>query len=1070
MRSFGITVLFLLAAFIIPAQKGNYFIHNYLPAQYNAADQNRCVIQDLYGRIFVANNDGILINNGTDWDKVTLPFLCLSLAKDESEQVFVGGDGDFGLVKQNKNGNYVFSSLKHLLTANEKELGRFWSIIALKGHVYFCSNEKIVDYNYKDIKIINAGEEGFHTFYKVENTLVLREKGKGLKYLGVNNELSFFKGGEQFADNSNPVRGIIRGKDAGKWFIITPAKVFEFNFNKQVPDLSEIKETEVAIKNWLSEKTVYCAANIGSSNFAFGSVNGGLLITDNDFRPVKYINSQNDLQDDGVNYIYNDEQGHVWLALAKGISFIEFNSPVTQFTKADGIKGTVEGCIFYDNRTNHQLDVGIEPPNYVPYLATDKGVLKYNSATLKFEETNLTETSWCLAQVDGKLLAGTRSGLYILENNEFKLIYETPSALHCIYVARNVPYGLLYLGTETGYAKGILGLRSPQITFTPQKENFELNADIRSITMDQERNVYFSTTETGLYIEPAATNTLVQINEKDGISTKETYLFKYKDDILLATETGLKSIRKKNGRFVAENDPAFAAFNSKYSVIKAITIRNEIWLTSKPKYDAKGNETFQCLHKVNGVFETKPVLLSRIKESNVKSFCFNDSLVYIGTNNGLYCYDVTLKKPGFFLNTFVNNFNCGSDSSKYFNNVSPRTELGSIILDYKNNSIEIKLGASDYLDKNELLFSYYLKGRDKGYGPYSNSKVIKFDHLGEGDYEFHVRSKNILGIEGQEIKIAFTILPPWYRTIWAYILYAVAVLVLIYFLIKLNVRRLREQNIRLENIITDRTKEINTQKLEIEHKNQEITDSINYAKGIQDSILPGISEIRKVWSNLFIFFQPKDIVSGDFYWFKQINNDEFLIACADCTGHGVPGGFMSMICSDKLHDAARTNSDPDQILFHANNSIKETLRQQNEGKSKDGMEICLLKINTKTRKVKYVGANRPLWILNHTTKELSEIKPTKASVASFTEFNFSYQVHELQLNDGDILYSTSDGYVDQFGGPEGKKYMSKNLKNFLISNSHLPMNEQGDILKKDINDWMKKYEQVDDLLVIGVRL
>ncbi|MCE3259584.1 MAG: Response regulator containing a CheY-like receiver domain and a domain protein [Bacteroidetes bacterium] len=972
----------------------------------------------------------------------------IKTAEDESEKVFVGGDGDFGLIGQNKNGSYVFSSLAHLLPEKEKELGRFWTIIALKGHVYFCSNEKILDYDYKTIKIIHAGEEGFHTFFKVENTFVVREKGKGLKFLGITGELAFFKGGEQFADNSNPIRGIIKSKQAGKWLIITPAKVYEFMFHKQIPDLSEIRETTIPIQKWLLEKTVYCAANISSSGYAFGSVNGGLLITDDEFRPVKYINSGNDLQDDGVNYIYTDVQGHIWLALAKGISFIEFNSPVTQFTKSDGIKGTIEGCIFYKNTA---------------YLATDKGLLKYNSFTLKFEETNLHETSWCLAEANGRLLAGTSYGLYLLENDEFKLIFETPSALHCIFVH---PDGMIYLGSETGYARGTIRGKE----FATAKEQFDLNADIRTITSDDEGAVYFSTTESGIFIEPPGDSPLVQLNEKDGFSVKETYLFKYNNKVYAATETGIIGFDKINGKYSVRKDPAFADINSKYFIIKGVSIKDEIWVTSKPRDNIRANESFLCLEKSNGIFHTKPMLLSRIKESNVKSFCFNDSLVYIGTNNGLYCYDITMKKPGYFLNTFVNYFNCGKDTSMYFNNISPRTEVGKIVLDYKNNAIEVKLGASDYLDKNELLFSYYLKGRDQGYGPFSNNKIIKFDHLMEGDYEFHVKSKNILGIEGQEIRIAFSVLPPWYRTIWAYLLYTLAFLVLVYFLIKLNVRRLREQNIRLENIITDRTKEINKQKLEIEHKNQEITDSINYAKGIQDSILPGVSEIKKVWNDLFIFFQPKDIVSGDFYWFKQISNDEFLIAAADCTGHGVPGGFMSMVCSDKLHDAARTHTDPDQILFHANNSIKETLRQQNEGKSKDGMEICLLKINTKTREVKYAGANRPLWILDSTTKELSEIKPTKASIASFTEFNFKYELHAFQLKAGDILYSTSDGYVDQFGGAQGKKYMSKNLKNFLIGNSHLSMQEQGELLKKDINDWMSRYEQVDDLLVIGVRL
>ena len=1029
------------------SQKGNYFIHNYLPAQYNAADQNRCILQDMYGRIFAANNNGVLINNGADWEILELPFLCLSLGKNENEDVFVAGDGDFGKLIQNKNGAFKYESLKSLLPKSETELGKVWSVIPIQNHIYFCSNQKIYDFDGKTIKLITPGEEGFHTFFNVDNHLIVREKGKGLKILSYNNEFVFLKGGEQFADNENPVRGIIKGKAC--YFIITPQSVYTFNFNKTLPELSLIQKINTPVNEWLNEKTVYCASNIGDKNFAFGSVNGGVVITDNNFNPVKYINADNELQDDAVNYIYNDNQGHIWLALAKGISLIEFNSPITKFTKADGITGTIEACTFY---------------NGISFLATDKGILKFNPSTSKFEATNVTEAAWCLTNVNGQLLAGTKTGLYILDNNTFKLIYETEWATHCIFAHPSTP-DLIYIGTETGYAKGYLKNK----VFTPIKELFDLNADIRTIAINNNNSICFGTRETGIYIENKGSDIPQQLIQKDGLpSLNENYLLNYKGDVLIGTDIGFYKLISRNNKNVLEHDDRFKIIQNKFNIFKAIAINNTIWLTGKR--DSKSNESLICLEENPNGFQVKLTQLSRIKISDTKSFCFGDSLVYIGTNNGLYCYDLGLKPPRFGLNTFVNCFYFGKDSTELHFNIHPRSELSPIKLDYSNNTVEFKLGASDYIDKNELLFAYYLKGRDTSYSGYSSNKIVKFDHLYEGDYVFYVKSKNILGIDGQEIKIAFTVLPPWYRTILAYIIYALLVLVLVYFIIKLNSKRLIEQNLRLEKIITERTKEINKQKLEIEHKNQEITDSINYAKGIQDSILPSINEIKKVWNDLFVFFQPKDIVSGDFYWFKQINKDEFLIACADCTGHGVPGGFMSMICSDKLHDAARETIVPNEILFKANNSIKESLRQQNEGKSKDGMEICLLKINLKTREVLFAGANRQLWIVDAKTRQLNEIKPTKASIASFTEFNFNYNLNILQLNKGDVLFISTDGYPDQFGGKHGKKYMSKNFKNFLLENINLPIHQQEQNIKSNINSWMEGYEQVDDLLVIGIKL
>jgi serine phosphatase RsbU (regulator of sigma subunit) len=1051
----GVRLKFIILLISLPiacffAQKGNYFLHNYLPSQYNASDQNRAILQDLYGRIFVANNDGVLVHTGTEWDKLNLPFLCLSMEKDAGEQVYVAGDEDFGKVVQNKNGEYEFQSLKNLLPESIKNngIGRIWSIICLSGHVYFCSNTFILDYNYKRIETIASAGDGFHTFFKVGDKLVLREKSAGLKYLSVTGELHPFKAGYQFADNANPVRGIIHS-EKNIYYIICPNSVYELKMNSAIPELSEINVINTPIAKWLSEKTVYTAANIGKDFFAFGSVSGGLLITDRKFQPVNRISSANDLQDDGVNYIYNDVQGHIWLALAKGISFIEFNSPVTRFGKADGVKGTVESCIFYKG---------------TPFIATDKGIFRYNNATFRFEPTNLTETAWYLTDYNGSLLAGTKNGLYLLDGNNFNPIFESYSAIHFIF-AHPKHENLVYLGTENGCVKG----NFIQGKFNMLSALDEMEDDIRSIAFTEEGEICMASTENGLYIETEQ-GKLVHIGHKEGLpELKENCVFQYKEKTLIASDDGIYKIEKHK----VFPDPDFKIIQGKYIVLRAVEINGEVWCTVKRKEESRTSrsmESFICLAPGDQGFTLKPMQLSRIKESNVKSFCFNDKLVYIGTNNGVFCYDRSLQSKGNFLNTFINAFTPGKDSTHYYSNINPKTNFNKITLQFENNSIEIKLGASDFIDKNELQFAWYLKNRDTGYSFFSNNKTVTLDHVHEGDYEFIVKSRNILGIEGQEIRVPFTVLPPWYRTFWAYVFYFLTGAGIILLLIKLNSRRLIEQNIKLENIIHDRTKEINQQKLLIEHKNREITDSINYAKGIQDSILPGINEIKKAWQDLFIFFQPKDIVSGDFYWFKQIDKHQFLIACADCTGHGVPGGFMSMICSDKLHAAASVTTEPDQILFLANNSIKETLRQQNEGKSKDGMEICLLKINTQTGNVKYSGANRSLWILYKESTEITEIKGTKASIASFTEFNFTYQLHDFNLKPGDTLYASSDGYPDQFGGDFGKKYMSKNLKNLIISHASLPMNEQEEILRIEIKSWMKHYEQVDDLLVIGIRL
>jgi serine phosphatase RsbU (regulator of sigma subunit) len=1034
----------------VTAQEGNYFMHNYLPSQYLASDQNRCIIQDKYGRILVANNDGVLVNNGTDWLTLKLEFLCLSLAKNDKEDIYVGGDGNFGKLTRKDNGEFKFESLKPLLPTGEKEVNKIWSILVIKDHVYFCSNQKIFDYWKDKIATISPGEEGFHTFFKVGDHLVVKERGAGLKFLSYNNQLTLFRGGDVFADNAAPVRGIVAANK--KQYIISPKGVFECDYNNSLPEVSEIKKVSTALDTWLADKTVYCAANIGEDHLAFGSVSGGLVITNLKFEPLKYINSGNELQDDGVNYIYNDYQGHIWLALAKGVSLIEFNNPITKFTKVDGIKGTVEGCISY---------------NGTLYIATDKGVLRFDHSTDNFESTNITDVAWCLKEINGELIAGTKFGLYRLDKNEFTFVLETPSDPHCMLVAPTKNNeSIVYVGTETGYAKLLFSNRS----FKVLKEAYDLNETIRTMARDELGFVYMGTFSKGVLMLNGANDQMVALTEKTKFDKEaESGVLRFQNEIFVFNGGKVYSIINNKDQPAIVNAEAFSNLTRNYYFLNAqMVVKDEIWINYRKSEFAP--EGLMCLQKRGNVFVVKPSQLSRIKESDSKSMCFNDSNVYVGTNNGLYCYNTKLVSSGQVLNTFLNKVKFGRDSVSYLYNINPNMKTNSIELDYKNNSIEVYPGASDFIDKNELLFSYYLEGLENGYNQFANKKVINYDYLHEGNYILHVRSMNILGKEGQEIHVPFTVLPPWYRTIWAYIAYVLAFGLCVFAIIKLYAKRLIEQNLRLEKIIADRTREIQKQKHEIEHKNQEITDSINYAKGIQDSILPEISDIKNCWKDLFVFFQPKDIVSGDFYWFKKINDDEFLIACCDCTGHGVPGGFMSMICSGKLHDAATITTEPDKVLFHANNSIKENLRQQGTSKNKDGMEICLLKVNTRTREVKYSGANRALWVYDASQNTLNEIKPTKASIASSTEFNSNYEVHTLHLDPGDIVYAQSDGYADQFGGASGKKYMTKNFKAYLLSNVKLSMDDQGRELKDNINAWMGKHEQVDDLLVIGVKL
>ncbi len=255
----------------------------------------------------------------------------------------------------------------------------------------------------------------------------------------------------------------------------------------------------------------------------------------------------------------------------------------------------------------------------------------------------------------------------------------------------------------------------------------------------------------------------------------------------------------------------------------------------------------------------------------------------------------------------------------------------------------------------------------------------------------------------------------------------------------------------------------------IAEKKQEIDNSIQYAKGIQQAVLPTASELHDEFKDSFIYYKPKDIVSGDFYWFSKVGSQFYCIA-ADCTGHGVPGALMSIIGIDKIVQAVfeKQISVPGKILSFLNLQIKKVLKQHSDAsKQKDGMDIALLKF-TSHHEVEFSGANRPLYLVRD--GELKEFKANKTAIAGFTPDEQEFETTTVQLQSNDCLYIFTDGYADQFGGPEAKKFMSKNLKALLVSVAPLTAAEQLSKIESSFLEWKKDFEQVDDVLIIGIKI
>ncbi len=1103
-RYIAIVILIILGFYNFSfSQSDRYgfpFVKNYTPQEYIGSNQNFSIVQDKKGTIYFGNNPSILSYDGARWKAIESTNFSASLSMDIDTTtgiIYVGLQNDFGYLSVGNKGQMVYTSLLNLIPEKYNDFNDVWYTYLTKDGVYFISNYLIVRIKNGKSKLWENENGQFHTAFKIDNKIILRTREEGLKII-TKDKIETIAGSEIFKNER--VDFILPYKN--NEYLLGSRKLGLYSMQLDFTNLSLPKcilnKLSSNSEPFLLQNEMTRAIKLHNGNYAIGTLKGGAIVIDSNLNTVSVIDDKISLQDLQVSYLFEDAQNNLWLALDNGISVVEISSPFNNLTAENGLKGSVRSLIRYKE------DI---------YFATSQGVFVYKKgANIVSPALEKTIETWDLLEFNSHslnptIIIASGGGVFeicngiknkISEKRTYKIIQPVKF--------KNIIYLGLYSGFEVMQKVGNTWVSLGTI------DNFD--SEVRDIDEDNFGNVWLCTQIDGLrYLENKNSIggkpnfVMTKYDTLNGLpSNIDNFIYKLKNKFVVNTATNqfynIQQTKKGTKKYYVFSpdtliDKKF--YDENRLLIKLSEDKNSnIWMQTF----FNKSQTFDngiALYQKNNRYKWYNKPFKRLPQSQFYSILAEpNGVTWFAGNDGVISYNNNIKfnyskkfspvisfilsnKDTIFKGEFYKSTKDSFTGKEVYTSSSMQPNELKLKLSFQNNNITFLFAATSYITSENNKFSYFLEGNDEVWSDWSKKTEKYYTNLSEGNYIFRLKSKDVFDNVSQEITYEFTILPPWYRTIWAYIIYSIIGVIVIYLIVKFYTKSLKR-------IIDFQTSELRQQNKEIEHKNKEITDSIFYAKKIQEAIMPSSSFINELFPESFVLFKPKDIVSGDFYWATQKNN-KILIAAADCTGHGVPGAFMSMLGNDNLNEIVidRNTLEPNEILNGARLGIIKALKQKGEsGENKDGMDIAMLVYDRENLKLEYSGANNPLYIIRKNSHSpfvgysynivqdrysLLEIKGNKFPVGIYINNELPpFTSHTLQLEKGDTFYIFSDGFADQFGGEAGKKFKYNKLKELLLSIQELPLPEQSRVLEDTFYNWKGNLEQVDDVLLIGMRV
>ncbi len=886
------------------------------------------------------------------------------------------------------------------------------------------------------------------------NMWMATDGGGACKYNGS----SFTQYTEESGLTSNSLTAILEDKTGNIWFGTNEKGVCKYN-GSTFTCFTEVEG--------LSSNTILCLLQDRNEDLWFGT--GGHGVTKYDRSCFTHFTKKEGLPANSVYKTYEDHNKNLWFGTNGGGVCKYDGKFYYTYTDKQGLNNNRVWSILEDR--NHNMWFGTNGGGVCKF--DGKNFYQYN------EEQGLSgNVVYAMLQdCHNNYWFGTNSGgICFFDGKDFT--HYTKEEGFCsdiVYSILEDSEGNVWFGTDGG---GAVKFDGKKFTAFTKKEGLASNV-VYSIMQDHYHSIWFGTDEGG--VSKFDGKKFVNYTEKDGLSNNRVWsmLQDMRGNIWLGTESGLTKINLKKN----QSAPEFSTYDLSDGFLGSDAIQNSVlqdskgfiwWGTGKmlTRYDPSqdiADNLAPIMHLKNIKLHFEDVAWDKLSplEGGVRR-----------------TEDVDKKYSGINFNSI----------SKWY----PIPE--KLVLPYNQNHLTFNYVGINFKSQNKILYRYQLDGLEEKWTPLTNKTEAVYGNLPPGNFTFKVKALNKDGVWSEALSYSFVIRPPWWQTWWFRIFAVIFVIVGFASFFRYRTAALRQRQKELEDTVQERTAEVVAQKEIIEEKNKEVTDSINYAKRIQLSILPPQDEMQEALKDYFVLYKPKDIVSGDFYWMASVQvspplggdaegrggHKVVVLAAVDCTGHGVPGALMSIIANTLLNQTTKNAAinSPGEALTFLNHELPKNLKAQQKGEIiRDGMDMVMCAIDFENNKMEFAGANNAAYVIRNISpsgggvayatgeERLLELKGDKQAISGSTDdVKKPYTNHKQQLHKGDVVYLFTDGYADQFGGPKGKKFKYKQLEKILLEISHLPMAEQKEALNKKFEDWRGTLEQVDDVTVIGVRL